>query len=94
MNNPAPRVTWKKGKSMKTNILTIINFALNQLIPRIEIHNDLRIVQLFDEQTCISIHWLNDDYSVALIDAQTGEFIRDYGIVSEQTALNIIDGWM
>lgn len=75
-------------------IISVVSLSLTNLIPRIEIHTDLNTIQLFDEETCISIHWLNSDYSVVLIDAQTGELIRDYGIVSEQTALDIIDGWM
>ena len=75
-------------------IISVVSLSLTNLIPRIEIRNDLNTIRLFDEQTCISIHWLNNDYSVVIIDAQTGELIRDYGIVSEQTILDIIDGWM
>lgn len=75
-------------------IISVVSLSLTNLVSRIEIHNDLNTIRLFDEQTCISIYWLNDDYSVVIIDSQTGELIRDYGIVSEQTTLNIIDGWM
>ena len=75
-------------------IISVVSLSLTNLIPHIEIHNDPRTIRLFDEQTCISIHWLNNNYRVVLVDAQTGELIRDYGIVSEQTILNIIDGWM
>ena len=75
-------------------IISVVSLSLTNLIPRIEIRNDLNTIRLFDEQTCISIHWLNDDYSVVIINVQTGELIRDYGIVSEQTTLDIIDGWM
>ena len=75
-------------------IISVVSLSLTNLIPHIEIHNDLDTIRLFDEQTYISIYWFNDDYSVVIIDAQTGELIRDYGIVSEQTILNIIDGWM
>lgn len=75
-------------------IISVVSLSLTNLVPHVEIHNDLCTIRLFDEQTCISIHWLNDDYSVVIIDAQTGELIRDYGIVSEQTILDIIDGWM
>ena len=75
-------------------IISVVSLSLTNLVPHIEIHNDLNTIRLFDEQTCISIHWLNNDYRVVLVDAQTGELIRDYGIVSEQTTLDIIDGWM
>ena len=75
-------------------IISVVSLSLTNLIPHIEIHKDLHTIRLFDEETCISIHWLNNYCTVAVIDAQTGELIRDYGIVSEQTALNIIDGWM
>ena len=75
-------------------IISVVSLSLTNLIPHIEIHNDLDTIRLFDEQTYISIYWFNDDYSVVIIDAQTGELIRDYGIVSEQTILDIIDGWM
>lgn len=75
-------------------IISVVSLSLTNLVPHIEIHNDLNTIRLFDEETCISIHWLNNDYSVVVIDAQTGELIRDYGIVSEQTTLDIIDGWM
>ena len=75
-------------------IISVVSLSLTNLVPHIEIHNDLDTIRLFDEQTYISIYWFNDDYSVVIIDAQTGELIRDYGIVSEQTALDIIDGWM
>lgn len=75
-------------------IISVVSLSLTNLVSRIEIRNDLNTIRLFDEQTCISIHWLNDDYSVVIIDAQTGELIRDYGIVSKQTTLDIIDGWM
>ena len=75
-------------------IISVVSLSLTNLVPRIEIRNDPRTIRLFDEQTCISIHWLNNDYRVVLVDAQTGELIRDYGIVSEQTILDIIDGWM
>lgn len=75
-------------------IISVVSLSLTNLVPHIEIRNDLHTIRLFDEQTCISIHWLNNNYRVVLVDAQTGELIRDYGIVSEQTILNIIDGWM
>lgn len=75
-------------------IISVVSLSLTNLVPHIEIHNDLNTIRLFDEQTYISIYWFNDDYSVVIIDAQTGELIRDYGIVSEQTILSIIDGWM
>ena len=75
-------------------IISVVSLSLTNLVPHIEIRNDLRTIRLFDEQTCISIHWLNNNYRVVLVDAQTGELIRDYGIVSEQTILDIIDGWM
>ena len=75
-------------------IISVVSLSLTNLVPHIEIHNDLDTIRLFDEQTYISIYWFNDDYSVVIIDAQTGELIRDYGIVSEQTILDIIDGWM
>ena len=75
-------------------IISVVSLSLTNLVSRIEIRNDLNTIRLFDEQTCISIHWLNNDYRVVLVDAQTGELIRDYGIVSEQTTLDIIDGWM
>ena len=75
-------------------IISVVSLSLTNLVSHIEIHNDLDTIRLFDEQTYISIYWFNDDYSVVIIDAQTGELIRDYGIVSEQTILDIIDGWM
>ena len=75
-------------------IISVVSLSLTNLVPHIEIHNDLDTIRLFDEQTYISIYWFNDDYSAVIIDAQTGELIRDYGIVSEQTILDIIDGWM
>ena len=75
-------------------IISVVSLSLTNLVSRIEIHTDLNTIQLFDEETCISIHWLNNDYSVVIIDAQTGELIRDCGIVSEQKILDIIDGWM
>ena len=76
------------------SITSIISFAIEELIPQIEILPDYSTIKLTDEYSCLNITVVGEDYSVVVVDSHTGEVRRSYGIVSEQTALDIIDGWM